>query len=119
MIKRYARSLVAAIGMGLCAVVAPASAAEYDPGFYLGFGFGKFNDDNNNTAYTAKRSNNSTHRYAVGYNFNDYVSAEGGFVDFKPADFDTNTGGQMKFDAKSTYVMGIGQFPLSVKDKQM
>ncbi len=125
--KPYARGLgrmlypaMVIAGIGLFSTVAPASAAEFEPGFYLSFGLGQFNEDSNNTNITAARSSNTSHRYGVGYMFNDYLGVEGGYVAFRPVDFNNNvTGGTQSFKAHTEYVSAIGQFPISKKEQEM
>jgi len=101
---------------GLLGVNAAAGAAEFQNGFYLGVGAGKYRQDSTITAGATQ--NTQVSQFMAGYYLWDWLSAEVGYADFGRIKYNTDTTTD-EVENDSFFARANLQIPIHRRDKMM
>jgi hypothetical protein len=117
-VRLAAFPLFALISLAVLVPAAPAAAAsEFEPGTYVGIGWGRFREDSN-LGYAAT-GNNYAAKFYVGYQFNDWLGLEGGFTDFDDLVYTTSATATDTVEVDSVYARANLFLPLTSGNKRM
>lgn len=101
---------------GLFGLSASASAAEFQNGFYLGAGIGKFREDSDIVG--GATTNTQVSQFMVGYYLWDWLGAEVGYADFGKIKYNRG-GGSDDVENDSFFVRASLQVPIYRREKTM
>ena len=114
---KLAAPLLFVLAIGVVTAPGAAQAAEFDPGAYVGFGWGQYRQDSD--LGFIKTETDDIQKFIVGYQFNDYLSAEGGYVDFDHLRATLNLAGDVStLDTDGFFARANLSYPLYRPSKQ-